>query len=180
MFIDQLHQDHVNTSKLLVLLQKQMDAFDKGDETDFSLMQSIVDYMSEYTDSVHHPKEDLIYAALETRDPGCKHLVDELHQEHKQLSSLTKELTLVLEEIVLDSVISRESVSRQGHDFIKQNRKHLEKEEKTIFPLVLKTLTNEDWKSIEPSLTKQDDPLFGQSIQDKYKALYSQITDPES
>ena len=96
MFIDQLHQDHVNTSKLLVLLQKQMDAFDKGDETDFSLMQNIVDYMSEYTDSVHHPKEDLIYAALENRDPSCKNLVDELHNEHKQLSSLTKALTLIL------------------------------------------------------------------------------------
>ena len=180
MFIDQLHQDHVNTRRLLVLLQKQMDAFDKGDETDFGLMQSIVDYISEYTDSVHHPKEDLIYAALENRDPSCKTLVDELHKEHKQLSSLTKELTLVLEEIVLDSVISRESVSRQGHDFITKNREHLEKEEKTIFPLVLKTLTNEDWKSIEPSLMQQDDPLFGKSIQDKYKTLYSQITDSGS
>jgi len=180
MFIDQLHQDHVNTSKLLVSLQKQMEAFDKGEATDFGLMQNIIDYISEYTDKVHHPKEDLIYTALENRDPGCKDLVDELHKEHKQLSSLTNDFTLTLEEIVLDSVISRESVSKQGHDFILQNRKHLEKEEKTIFPLVIKTLTNEDWDSIEPSLQAQDDPLFGQSIQEKYKTLYSQITNQES
>jgi len=175
-FIDLLIKDHVNTCKLLALLKEQMDSFDFGGSTDFSLMQNIVDYMAEYTDTIHHAKEDLVYAALLEINSDYQDLIDDIQKEHKTLGALTKEFTLTLEEIVLESVMPRDTVSKLGHDFITQNSEHIEKEENTIFPIINETLTNQDWEKIEVSLVDKNDPLFGASVNEKYKVLYKLIT----
>lgn len=175
MYLQQLSTDHTNAYRLLNLLEKEMSVFDKGDHPNFGLMQDIIDYMGEYTEKIHHPLEDLAYKKLIEKKPSFKKDVDELLNEHQELEQLTKQFCLTLEEIVLESVMPRDAVSRQGHDYIDKNRNHLQKEEQKILPEIAESLKDEDWKEIEPSIVKQDDPLFGKNIKDKYQALYKQI-----
>ena len=174
--LDQLINDHRNTSKLLILLGREMDIFDKGDHCNFDLMQSIVDYMAEYTQTIHHPLENLAYKTLVERNNTYQDIANELQQEHKTLDNLTKEFCLVLEEIVLESVMPRDNVSSLGHKFIDKNRTHLEKEERIIFPAMLEVLSDKDWEIITHSIENKTDPLFGNKTKEKYNELYQQIT----
>ena len=173
--LDQLINDHKNTSKLLKLLGREMLIFDKGDHCNFDLMQSIIDYMAEYTQTIHHPIENLAYKTLIERNDTYQDVANELQLEHQSLEKLTKEFCIVLEEIVLESILPRDDVSNLGHKFIDDNLTHLAKEEKVIFPALIKILTDKDWELITHSIENQADPLFGDKTKEKYNELYQQI-----
>ena len=59
--LQKLTRDHENLSRLLDVLEKQLDDFHQGQEHDLDLMCELVEYIESYEDQVHHPTEDLVY-----------------------------------------------------------------------------------------------------------------------
>ena len=62
------HADHLNFSKLLQLLEVQIERFHAGATPQYELMLDIMYYRTHYCDVVHHPKEDLVYIEIKARD----------------------------------------------------------------------------------------------------------------
>jgi len=172
---DQLRAEHANIAGVLKVLAQQIKLFDQGKHPDFQLMQDIVTYMSEYCDQVHHPKEDVVFDRLSQKDPQSRVVVNRLQSDHKKITSLTKSFADTLEEIVLESVMSREQVSNQAHDFLDTNANHMALEEAEIFPGLLHCFTQDDWQSVSSNITSQIDPLFGDNVEGKYKLLHAAI-----
>jgi len=64
------HTEHVNFARLLDILKGQLAAFHRGESPNYALMGDILYYMRNFSDRVHHPREDVAYARLAERDPG--------------------------------------------------------------------------------------------------------------
>ncbi len=60
----ELREDHRNLRLLLDLLESESSSITVDDEPDFELLHDIMQYMTVYSDAVHHPKEDLVYDLL--------------------------------------------------------------------------------------------------------------------
>ena len=130
-----LRQDHAQISRLMNLLERELNRFHNGDEPAFDLLIDLLDYIGNYADCVHHPTENWLFQLLQERTVEGQTVVRELTDQHVTLASLTKEFRHALEAITQDAVIRRDEVEQKGRDYIELQRSHLKQEEREIFPL---------------------------------------------
>lgn len=172
----ELHQDHIHLTRLLNMLDEQVEFLGSDGDPDFFLMIDIANYIQHYPDLVHHPKEDQVYRVLRERTDKWTDIVDSLLDEHRHLPEVTLEFLNLLEGAASSySIVSREDLKEKIENFIKIEREHMNKEENTIFPLIEKTLNEQDWEAVETNLIKKTDPLFGAQVEQSYENLYQSI-----
>ena len=169
------HADHMNFARLLTLLDAQLTLFHDGVSPDYDLMLDIMYYMTHYSDVVHHPREDLVFARLKLRDPGAGPAVDALTAEHRHLKQAGEALASALEDVVNGSVSSRAQVEAQARSYAAQMRSHMGVEESTLLPAAARLLRDDDWTAVEAAIAQVDDPLFGSGAQARYASLRREI-----
>ena len=76
--------EHDHILKTLNLLEMQFLDICRGGTPDYSLMRSILVYIQEYPEQIHHPLEDKIFSILLERVDEVK-LIQELMAEHAEL-----------------------------------------------------------------------------------------------
>ena len=104
------HADHVVFARLLDLFESQVEAFHAGERPNYELMTEIVDYLRQYGDRFHHPREEVAFERLVERDPGMRLPVNRLLQEHRVIARAGDEVLERLGEIVEDVMIERAAV----------------------------------------------------------------------
>ena len=79
--------------------------------------------------------------------------------------------------ILMDAVIPLDYVAAALEQFIALQQKHLDYEESTVFPLLRRSLTEDDWRHLEHNWAHMtvDDPLFGREIAERYQDLATQL-----
>lgn len=174
--MEELHQDHINLTRVFNILEQLSEILSTNGDPDLFLMIDIFDYVQHYPDLVHHPKEDKIYDVLMNRSiEGAKYLV-QLSKEHQYLPTLSNELYKIMDSAANSTLfVSREELQSKIEFFLRIERKHMDLEEKIVFPMINKTLTDEDWDSIEVAILDKNDPLFGDSLEACYKNLFESI-----
>ena len=70
MIIERLSQEHRNIERLLAILERELQIFDRGDRPDYKVISAVISYFELYPEVYHHPQEDLVFAKLKIRDPG--------------------------------------------------------------------------------------------------------------
>lgn len=174
--LDLWHAEHVNFARLLNLLDDQLSLFHGGKTPDYELMLNIMFYMTHYSDVLHHPKEDLVFAKIREREHGVARTVDDLAAQHARLKQSGQELVRQLDDIVNGTISSRERVESVARDYVGTLRAHMRIEEAEILPLARKLLTSRDWTAIHAAIGRVEDPLFGKHPEGRYVALHHQIT----
>ena len=171
--IRQLHIDHVNVSKLLDVLEQEIELFHNEGTPDYALMSDAMHYMVNYPDLIHHPTEDLIFEKLKDCDPDTNAEVDRLVAEHKVLADKSAQFLESLRCIENETtMVSREAMTTQGVDYISMLRKHMSTEESQIFPRVNEILGDKDWQEIDATMGAKEDPVFGKVVSEEYRTLY--------
>ena len=84
----ELREDHRNLSLLLDLLESESEGVTVDDEPDFELLHDIMQYMTVYSDAVHHPKEDLVYKLLRDQDVELTTELEQVEPEHRDIAEL--------------------------------------------------------------------------------------------
>jgi len=174
--IETLERDHANITKLLELIESEILAIEVGKTPGYPLMQDVMRYIAQYSDRFHHPKEDLIYAQLLKRDLEVRAEVEDIIEEHVLIGLAGREFTVLLRASGVDSVDVREQLGIAGFAYIRALRKHMSREESTLFPLAQEVLTEKDWRAIDDAVNAIDDPLFDEMTADDYQRLYRLIT----
>ena len=169
-----LHDDHVNISRLLDLLESEIERLDAdGTAPDFELITLALEYCVDYPGHYHHPREDLVYDRLVRRDPMLAGKITELTRDHTTLSEKTNTFaTAVGGAIAGDGTTAARTL---GRSFLARYRRHIDIEEGEIFPAAHEHLTQEDWEKIEVAASSPPDPLFGDHVRDAYRALHRRI-----
>jgi hemerythrin-like domain-containing protein len=172
-----LHNEHKYMSKLLNVLNEQRALIEDGEVPDLAIMQDIARYMHEYSDVSHHAKEDVIYGKLATIDEVQKSDIVNLLIDHEASSKKTEALTQCIESTMQDpSRDNLEMLKLRCEDYITSMNRHMDHEESQVFPLILETLSEDDWADIINDIQPANDPLFGQLVAQKYENLMNAIS----
>ncbi|QQX87006.1 hemerythrin domain-containing protein [Cupriavidus necator] len=169
------HTDHIHFASMLDLLEKQVSTFHQGEQPDYGLMATIIHYMRNYGDCVHHPREDVAYALLVDRDPGTRIIISRLLQEHRVIATVGAELLDRLREAQSEVVTSRAALEAAAAMYLVYYRNHLSTEEKQVMPRAARFLTEADWAEVAAIDPASADPLFGANVEKRFATLRKQI-----
>jgi hemerythrin-like domain-containing protein len=141
----------------------------------FQVLRSIVRYIDEYPEKLHHPKEDeYLFARLVARAPETRLLVEELQAEHEEGARLIRELERALLFMEEGWPAGAREFSKAVDAYAEFHWKHMRKEEQTLLPLAERHLTPDDWKAIDAAFAANRDPIAGMQERD-FEALFTRI-----
>lgn len=119
----------------------------------FQALRSMVRYIDEYPEKLHHPKEDE-------------------HPFARLIRELERSLLFFEEGWPRGAREFRQAVDR----YAEFHWNHMRKEESRLLPLAERHLTAEDWKVIDAAFAANADPLAGVQERD-FEQLFSRIAD---
>jgi len=175
--LQKLTRDHENLSRLLDVLEKQLDDFHQGQEHDLDLMRELVEYIESYEDQVHHPTEDLVYERLKALTDDKRVAVETLEEQHRILTGMSGKLRHSLDAIMHEGVVLRHEVEAQGRALVKTLRQHMDLEEEEVFALADAKLGDADWAAVEERAPKYNDPVFGDPDPARFRTLFAHLTE---
>lgn len=168
----ELRTDHRNMAVLLDLLQEEADRLEGDNDIDFELAHDIMRYMTVYSDAVHHPREDLVYAGLLAVQPNLAGGLEQVEDQHRELAELGKRLRNDFEEILAGSAITRTRLVEDTRNYLHRLRQHMAWEEEDLFR---RADSNADSLTIDDSHLKASDPVFGASRDASFRGLFEAI-----
>jgi hemerythrin-like domain-containing protein len=174
MIIDSLRQEHRNIEKLLLVLERELSVFDRGERPDYQVIQAIIAYFQVYPDAYHHPQEDMVFEKLKAREPAAAANIGDLAAEHQSGSKRLRRVTQAVESVLSDREVPRRTVDDIILDFIGHERRHIAMEERDFFPAAVQALQRQDWAEIASRLTDQKDPL-SETTQEGFDAVRRHI-----
>ncbi len=166
-----LRQDHINTIKLLDVLERQLVIFGRAEVPDYEMMQGVMEYFLDYPNLYHHPTEDLILSKMKMRRVAAKDGFPDLRHEHQELAAMTRRFLAAIHNILQEVEVPREAFQQRAREFLDFYRSHIRKEEEIFFPAALKVLTKEDWAEISQVQEIRDDPIFGPKSHERLETL---------
>jgi hemerythrin-like domain-containing protein len=179
MIIERLSQEHRNIEKLLAIIERELEVFDRGDRPDYEVIGAIISYFELYPEVYHHPQEDVVFAKLKIRDPAAAAKVGDLAREHQKGAERLRRVAHAVESVLADREILRQDVDTIVRDFIAHERHHMMMEDRDFFPAALKALKPQDWTEIASALTNPEDPLFSEAAEETFEALRARILQME-
>jgi len=165
------HDEHATFSRLLTVLEQQVNAFHAGDEPGYELMLDIVDYLRHYADQFHHPREDAAFARLLRRSPELRPQINRLLQEHRVIATAGEDLLTRLREITVGAVQPKAAVETAAATFLIYYRHHIATEERELLPRAEALLALDDWAAVDSAVPGGSDPLHTA----RYAALRREI-----
>ncbi len=173
--LTELHQDHLNLDKLLVLLRSKVDKLRDGKQPNFNLIGDVISYISGYADGFHHPREDKMYEYFKGRNTELDELLQNCEQEHVDLKHSSFQLQEAIEGVLHDAVMPMDEFAELLDDFVSRQTNHLNLEEGEIFPKLKAVADEKDWQHLAIELPKPEDPLFGAKLAHEFTALYKEM-----
>lgn len=178
--IFKLRKEHINFKKLLNLLDDQLDLLHKGEEPDYQLMTDIMYYMTEYSDTAHHPKEEAIFSVLLERDssPIVREQVAEITSQHHTIGESGACFHETLESIINGEteIMRLQDLEEPGRVYVATLRAHMDKEDRNLFVRAEQLLSEDDWREVDTKTQHhKSDPLFGTHIEERFSSLCNQL-----
>lgn len=167
--------EHANYRKLLDLLQFQTGLFAHGERADYELMSDVVYYMTQYPDRFHHPREDVAFRQLLGHDPGARGIVDALAGQHRTIAERGATLAADLGAAATGAMMSRATLEADVRGYVVFLEEHMDQEEREIFPRLAAKLSEADWLLGDSEIHFSADPLFGDKVEARFKAIHRQI-----
>jgi hemerythrin-like domain-containing protein len=171
----EFRRDHVNMSRLLKLLAREVDAFFAGNEPDWAIVESILEYNLSYPDVFHHPKEELVLEKVRLRDPDAARIIGELETEHESLAAEGRRFYAAVRSVMDDSDLPRGWFTGLANDYIGHMRRHMQMEEVIFFPIAKQALKAKDWADVEARLAHSLDPLWDSGVESRFDRLRERI-----
>jgi len=173
--IETLREEHRNIENLLLVLEQELSVFDRNERPDYDVIQAVISYFQDYPDCCHHPKEDMVFEKLKARDPVAAASVGDLEAEHQDEAKRLQRVAHWVRSILTDHEVPRQAFDDVIRDFIAHERKHMEMEERVLFPAVVNALRPEDWAGIDARWSDKKDTLFNVAIEERCQSLRERI-----
>jgi hemerythrin-like domain-containing protein len=175
MIIDSLRREHRNIEKLLLILERELSVFDRGERPDYQVILAVISYFEVYPDAYHHPQEEIVFKKLKARDPAAAANIGDLSAEHRSAAERLRRVAQAVESVLTEREVLRHAVDDIIRDFIEQEWRHITMAEREFFPAAEKALQPQDWAEISSALTDQKDPLFSEIVEGRFDAVRKYI-----
>ena len=171
-----LKSEHRSISAILHALKELARmAHDATVRPRFQVLRSMLRYIDEYPEKLHHPKEDEhLFARVAARAPEARALVEDLKAEHVEGERLIRELERALLFMEEGWPVGAREFQQAVEAYAEFHWKHMRKEEQQLLPLAERHLTAEDWKAIDAAFAANRDPIAGMQERD-FEKLFARI-----
>ncbi|MDH3511912.1 MAG: hemerythrin domain-containing protein [Gammaproteobacteria bacterium] len=170
-----LHRDHAHLSEIRNLACLELAAIEGGQHEDYCLLEDIMRYVTGYPDTHHHPTEDIVFAQLKARAPGTAPEVDRILADHAALLVKGRRFLEAIQAVEEGTIMRRDEFVDRGQEYLSSLGEHMRVEESRLFPLAKEHLSDADWDEIGRRVQRQDDPVFGASVDEDYRQLWQRI-----
>ena len=141
----------------------------------FQVLRSMVRYIDEYPERLHHPKEDEhLFARVLKRAPEARALVEGLQAEHEEGARLIRELERALLFFEEGWPAGAREFRKAVDAYAEFHWKHMRKEEQELLPLAERVLRADDWRAIDRAFAANEDPIAALDQRD-YEKLFTRI-----
>ena len=147
---------------------------ESGTEADFKLIELAINYFLTFPDTCHHPKEDMLFRQVIGYKPDEPGVIGDLIGEHKELSQLTHSIRHELNSQSAPSLVESDIIPVLKV-FLNTYRHHIETENKTFFPYVMKNLSQEEFDIIDFDLFDKEDPVYDSKTEGLFSSLRKEI-----
>lgn len=174
--ISTLRDEHRSiTAVLLGMRELVRERRQYGATIDPRVFRAMLYYLDVFPEREHHRKEeDYLFAAMR-RHGAAAGALDELAEEHAVGEQAMRDLEQAFVRYEEGGGKELGAFENAVERFIAGYLEHMRKEEATIFPLALATLTAEEWAEIESAWAAHRDPLAGAAANEEYKQLFNRI-----
>ncbi len=167
-----------NEHRAIAAVLNALSAVVKGIEAgrlapDFILLASLIEYIAEMPDKLHHPKEEQIFALLRTKTQEQDEHLDRLEAQHEDTLRATSELDRALVHYMQAGASGFAGFRDAVNTYMTEEWDHMGTEERHILPAARKYFAPDEWHAIEQDFARNGDPWTGPDNQ--YAQLFSQI-----
>lgn len=171
-----IRDEHRALASVLKGLQHLVDQVGSGQqEPDFRLMWALVDYVEQFPDKLHHPKEDgYLFPLLRARVPAAAAALDELERQHHDGPQVIAEVRQALRGYEADAG-QRQVLQTAVNAYADFQWAHMTQEEREILPLCEANLQPDDWAQIDAAFQSNDDPMVGVARRQEFRELFRTV-----
>ena len=170
-----ISEDHGNLWRLATTVDHVADDIDGGQAIDPAFFSSAFDYIEQFVDRSHHPKEDdYLFRLLRLRSDKAAAILDPLQEEHRDGPDKLKALRAQMAQAA-QGHFSAATFTATLRTFTRGLKSHIRLEEKLAMPLAREVLTAADWAEIDSAFLNNEDPLFGETAQAQFRELFHRI-----
>lgn len=149
----------------------------KGDATrDFVVFRSLLYYIREYPERIHHPKEEqYLFKRIRARTNEIDDVLDDLAQQHAEGEAKIEDMehALTRYESGEDSALPDLRVLVEHYASFCASHRRIEEE--IVLPVALRVLTAEDWAEIDAAFGANRDPFEGVALEEDLDKLFHMI-----
>ncbi|MGA8260600.1 MAG: hemerythrin domain-containing protein [Arenicellales bacterium] len=173
--VENIHHDHINTARVLDLIEKEIEQARREQMPDLDLVQDAMRYLTNYSDLVHHRMEDSMFARLLEKEPSVAREVEVLKQEHEHLAKMGADFLEIVKAAQSGEFISRDEVVKRGSEYVGALRSHMDAEEVGLLKRAKASLSDADLEDIGAQYASTRDPLMEESLKEQYGTLYRSL-----
>ncbi|MDH3616407.1 MAG: hemerythrin domain-containing protein [Gammaproteobacteria bacterium] len=170
-FLATLRDEHRYFQSLLDIAREQQELLENKGDVDLDILQDVLQYLSEYPDDYHHPRENLMFTRLREVDGGSGRLLDRLLAGHHEMEKESNRLYFTVMRANNGENIRRRKLSEDLNRFVEGYEKHMDDEDNVIFLRALNALSDKDWAELDDGMEHVEDPLFGARVRRRYRHL---------
>ncbi len=170
-----LHRDHINMSKLLTLIERNIEQIKQGHSADLKLMAEAIEYIGHYADLYHHPLEDVLYDYFKDKSAELTLLINRCEKEHQDLKVCTEQVLSPISVSLLDGMLPMAKIIENLEAFLEQEKQHINFEEGQIFPKIEALANAQDWEKLAKESWLKTDAMFQKFDSNHYAELYADL-----
>lgn len=172
-----IHDEHRSLAAVVHGLRYLVrDSQTKNTTPDFRVLWAMIYYLDEFSEKLHHPKENAyLFARLRQRTHEADTVLTELEQQHSAGTQHVRELELALGQYEAGVADGLEKFSGAVEKLGNEILKHMALEENILIPMARKHLTVEDWVEIGAAFSQNGDPCFDTEADQECRDLFSRI-----
>src|ERR1022692_3828142 len=130
--IEALLREHRDLELLLAALGRQIHIFESPD---YDVVLGVADYLLEFPDRSHHPKENIVFARLLEAHPHRALAISGLRRDHRALRRGAAGFAETTNAMLNGSDIPRAAIVAAARSYVTAQRRHMREEEQRYFPL---------------------------------------------
>jgi len=142
----------------------------------FVIFRSMLYYIREYPERVHHPKEErYLFTRIRARTNEIAKVLDDLSHQHAEGEVMVQDLEHALTRYELAGAAAFQDFRSLVEQYASFCANHRRIEEEIVLPVALRVLTDEDWVEIDAEFGANRDPFEGVELEEDLDKLLHMI-----
>lgn len=177
--IDIIRNEHRTLTAVIDALKHVADDIAQNKLTpDYKLLWSILYYIEDFPETMHHPREDeVLFPTVRRRTSDIDATLDELQRQHVNGRPHLEKLKSLLGRMEAEIPGAVQAFSQKVFEYAGFHYRHMAQEENEVLVKASEVLTDDDWKEIAAAFAQNHDPMQhgGQGGNEWFRQFYRRI-----